>query len=498
MKTTRRNPLLWLFVFTLLVGWSCNDDDDMTEIVDPDLENLEIQDFIWGGLNIWYLWQPNVANLADDRFSTEEEYLQFLNSEPVPEDFFESLLFQRGIVDIDSYIVDDYVALENSKVGISKSNGVDFGLARISSNSNDILGYVQYILPNSDASDKDIRRGDIFIEVNGAQLTIENYRDLLFSDNDTYTLGLADVENGVLVPNGRNIELTKFEYNENPVYIQKTFEEAGRRIGYFMYNRFSGSYDDELNAVFDAFQSEGITDLILDLRYNPGGFGYVSEYLGSMITGQFAGEIFSRDQWNPKIQAEFDAFDEELSIQRFPDKFRNGTPFTSLNLNKVHIIVTGSSASASELLIAALSPYIQVTTVGSKTYGKYTGSITLYDSEEYFNKEGINPNHFYAMQPLVLEYTNSLGENGKDGYDPDIERREDITDMGVLGDRNEALLSTAMSDILGTPAKFEDFKISDFEIVGQSKYFTPSGTNLFIDRPDLFKASSDIRKKQSK
>mgnify|MGYP001812103076 FL=1 len=107
MITTRRNPLIWLFVFVLFLGWSCNDDDDMTEIVDPDLETLEIQDFIWGGLNIWYLWQPNVANLADDRFSSEEEYVEFLNSEPVPEELFESLLFQRGIVDIDSYIVDE-------------------------------------------------------------------------------------------------------------------------------------------------------------------------------------------------------------------------------------------------------------------------------------------------------------------------------------------------------------------------------------------------------
>lgn len=495
MITTRRNPLIWLFVFVLFLGWSCNDDDDMTEIEDPDLETLEIQDYIWGGLNIWYLWQPNVANLADDRFSTEEEYVEFLNSEPVPEDFFESLLFQRGIVDIDSYIVDDYVALENSKVGISKSNGVDFTLFRISSNSNDLLGSVQYISPDSDASGKDIRRGDIFIEVDGTQLTIENYRDLLFSDNDTYTLGLADVANGTLVPNGRSVELTKFEYNENPVYIYKTFEEGGRKIGYFMYNRFSGTYEQEMNQVFNFFQVEGITDLILDLRYNPGGFGYISEYLGSMITGQFEGEIFSRDKWNPRIQAEFDAFDEELTIQRFPGKFRNGSDFTSLNLNKVHIIVTGSSASASELLIAALSPYINVTTVGSKTYGKYTGSITLYDSDEYFNKEGVNPNHFYAMQPLVLEYTNSQGENGKDGYDPDIERREDITNMGVLGDRNEPLLNTAMSDILGSPAKFENFKIPNFDVVSHSKLFTPAGNYLFIDRPELSEASKELRKR---
>lgn len=493
MKKDSKLYIALSIAFTLFLTWSCNDEGDITEIGGPGQESIEIQDFIWGGLNIWYLWQPNVADLADDRFSSQEEYIEFLSSEPVPEDFFESLLFQRGIVDIDSRIVDDYVELENSKVGISKSNGVDFGLARISSGSNDILGYVQYILPNSDASTKDIKRGDIFTKVNGTQLTIDNYRDLLFSDNDTYTLGLADIQGGALVSTGQSVELTKSEYNENPIYIQKVFEEGGKKIGYFMYNRFSGSYDDQLNAVFAEFKSEGISDLILDLRYNPGGFGYVARYLGSMITGQFAGEIFSRNQWNPKIQAEFVDFDEELVIDRFPSKFSNGTDINSLNLNRVHIIVTGSSASASELIIAALSPYINVTTIGSKTYGKYTGSITLYDSED-FTKDGVNPNHFYAMQPLVLEYTNSLGENGKDGYDPDIERREDISNMGILGERNEPLLNIAINDIIGAPAKFEDVKMPDFEVFSNSKLFTPAADNLFVELPAAIKAGTHLSK----
>lgn len=489
------NPFYSIFILLSLVFvWSCNDDDDITEIVDPSLENLEIQDFIWGGLNLYYLWQPNVANLADNRFNSESEYVEFLSSEPVPEDFFESLLFQRGVIDRDSWIVDDYVELENSFVGISKSNGVDFGLARISDVSNDILGYVRYIMPNSDATGKDIRRGDLFTQVNGTQLTIDNYRDLLFSEDDTYTLSLASVENGALVPNGRSVQLTKFEYNENPILIRKTFNEGGKRIGYLMYNSFSGGYDTEMNAAFADFKSEGITDLILDLRYNGGGFGYVAQYLGSMVTGQFTGEIFSKDKWNPKIQAEFEAFDEELLIERFPGKLRNGDDIVSLNLNQVHVIVTGRSASASELIIAALKPYIGVTTIGSKTYGKYTGSVTLYDSEN-FTKDNVNPNHFYAMQPIVLEYTNSVGENGRDGYDPDIERNENITDLGVLGDRNEPLLSTTINNITGAAAKFDDSKIPVFELISNSKLFTPMADRLIIDKPEFQQALKGLRKK---
>ena len=166
----------------------------------------------------------------------------------------------------------------------------------------------------------------------------------------------------------------------------------------------------------------------------------------------------------------------------------------SLNLNQVHIIVTGSSASASELIIAALEPYIGVTTIGTKTYGKYTGSVTLYDSENY-TKENVNPDHFYAMQPIVLEYTNSIGQNGKDGYDPDIERSENITDLGVLGDRNEPLLSTAIDNITGAAAKFQDSKIPVFELISNSKLFTPMADRLIIDKPEFQEALKGLRKK---
>ncbi len=155
-----------MLALVLFLGWSCNDEDDI-------VDGVEIQDFIWNGMNVFYLWQPNVPNLADDRFGgpSDPEYLQFLASEPDPEDFFEGLIYNRQTVDFWSWIVDDYIELENSFAGISKSNGVDFGLARIS-NSNDLVGYVRYIMPNTDASNKDIRRGDAFTRVNGTPMTI--------------------------------------------------------------------------------------------------------------------------------------------------------------------------------------------------------------------------------------------------------------------------------------------------------------------------------------
>ena len=323
---------LYLLLFGLLSLslLNCSDDpvDEQPGGVDPDPDpdptpvNVEVQDFIWSGMNIFYLWQENVNNLADDRFADEEEYVAFLASEPDPVQFFEDLIYNRTTVDFWSWIVDDYIELENSFAGISKSNGVDFGLVRFSGSDN-IFGYVRYIMPDSDASDKNIERGDIFTEVNGIQLNIDNYRALLFGENDTYTLNIAEIRDGTVVSTGETVELTKFEYTENPILITKVFEEGGQRIGYLMYNGFTRGFDDELNEAFLQFKNEGVTDLVLDFRYNPGGSVSTAVALGSMVTGQFEGQVYSKEQWNSKIQAELERTRPEWLVNNFSDELSN-------------------------------------------------------------------------------------------------------------------------------------------------------------------------------
>ncbi len=99
-----------------------------------------------------------------------------------------------------------------------------------------------------------------------------NYADLLFGDNDTYTLDMADISGSDLTPNGKEVTLTKeADLVEHPVYIAKSFNISGHQIGYLMYNQFTNEYDNELNDAFGQLKSEGVTDLVLDLRYNPGG-----------------------------------------------------------------------------------------------------------------------------------------------------------------------------------------------------------------------------------
>ncbi|WP_343616433.1 S41 family peptidase [Flavobacterium sp.] len=450
MKTILKSVLLlFLLAFSLQ---SCEDQDDVESPAD-----LQINDFIWKGLNQFYLWQPDVPNLADDRFSTQNDLNSFLRGYSDPEDLFQNLLykpiskFPKGqAVDRFSWIVEDYSVLEQELQGTSKNDGVDYRLSYKPNSTTELVGFVRYILPNSNASTKNIKRGDLFTGVNGTQLTVSNYQSLL--NADSYTLNMATYDGSTVKTNGVTVPLVKTTLDENPVFINKVIVSGSHKIGYLMYNGFYSNYDAQLNSAFASLKGEGITDLVLDLRYNGGGSINTAARLASMITGQFKDKIFAKEKWNSKVNEFYENEDPESLNVRFVDKI-DGAAINSLNLNKIYIITTDGTASASELVINGLVPYISVIQIGETTVGKNVGSVTLYDSPT-FGKANRNLNHKYAMQPLVLKIVNAndFGEY-TDGLKPTYEQLEYITNMGVLGDASEPLLNLAISKITGSAAK---------------------------------------------
>ncbi|WP_149206342.1 S41 family peptidase [Flavobacterium johnsoniae] len=448
-------PILKSILFLCLLSFflqSCEDEDDVRTPA-----QLQVNDFVWKGLNELYLWQGDVANLADDRFSSQEELNSYLEGYSNPEDLFQDLLnkpvskYPSNAIDRFSWIVSDYTVLEQELGGITKNNGVDFRLTRVAEGSNDVVGYVRYIIPNSDASSKAIKRGDFFTSVNGTKLTVSNYKSLLV-DPDSYTLDFADYNGTAFVLNGKSVALTKTVLEENPILINKVINSGGHKIAYLMYNGFYAEYDSKLNQAFQGFKNEGATDLVLDLRYNGGGSVRTSTRLASMITGQFEGKIFSKRQYNFKQMAGMTAEDLEVLNERFV-KDIDGTPVNSLNLSTVYILTTSSTASASELIINGLKPYINVVQIGETTTGKNVGSVTLYDSPT-FTKRNVNPNHKYAMQPLVFKISNAsdFGDYTQ-GLVPTYVQLEYLRSYGVLGDTAEPLLNMAISKITGAAAK---------------------------------------------
>lgn len=448
-------PILKSLLLLCLLAFcfqSCEDEDDVAAPA-----KLQVNDFIWRGLNTFYLWQADVPNLADDRFASPEELYSYLDNYSDPKELFQDLLnkpvskYPSNAIDRFSWIVEDYTVLEQQLNGITKNNGVDFMLTRVAAGSNDVVGYVRYIIPNSDASNKAIKRGDLFTSVNGTKLTVSNYQSLLLG-SDNYTLDLADKNGSSFVLNGKSVALTKTILEENPILISKVINSGGHKIGYIMYNGFYNEYDARLNDAFGVLKTQGATDLVLDLRYNGGGSVRTATRLASMITGQFDGKIFSKRQYNFKRMAGMNAETLETLNERFVNNI-DGAAVNSLNLSTVYVITTESTASASELVINGLKPYINVVQVGETTIGKNVGSITLYDSES-LGKIKVNPNHKYAMQPLVFKITNAADFGDyTGGLVPTYLQEEHFSSYGVLGDISEPLLNLAISKITGAAAK---------------------------------------------
>jgi len=500
---------LLTFIF-LLTLFNCSNDDDSVSNITPD-ENQndntpeeitfdEINDFVWRGMNFIYVYKDRIINLANDRFTSEEDYANYLNNFDTPEDLFESLLYLPESVDEFSAINSNYVELEQSLQGITLNNGMEFGLVRFS-NSDNIFGYVRYVLPNSSAATQGVTRGMLFTQVNGIDLTVSNFIDLLFGSDNSYTITLADYNessNSISTNPNNTITLSKEVISENPIHINDVLEVNGTKIGYLMYNGFRSSTASlsELNGVFADFNSQNIDDLVLDLRYNGGGSVLSSIYLSSMITGQFTGETFFTEQWNNDFQTAIQDQNPDALINPFVDEMvlrdSNGDitlqePINSLGLQRVFILTTTSTASASELVINGLDSHIEVIQIGEQTRGKPQASITIYDSENFL-REGANPNHTYALQPLVYEAANSDGfSQYYDGLPPSIgfEVNEDIVNLGELGNPSEPLLERAIMEITGSARFFNNISSSnnDFEIIPDQNFKPKYSQEMFDEFP---------------
>lgn len=486
MKISHIIPLLLTVGITFT---SCQKDEEALTSMSPSEEeknvkeeygDIEVEQFVYRGMNDIYLYKAEVPVLADGYFSDSDQKNNYLASFGSPESLFEDLKWAQ---DRFSFITDDYIALEEQFKGISSSiAGMEFGLGRISG-TNYIFGYLQYILPGTSAEEAGLTRGTVFTEVNGQKITLDNFSNLM---QGTFTINTGKVENGTIVLSDKTVTLHESTYTANPVFIAKTLDVSGRKVGYLMYNSFIGDFDDELNAAFGSFQAEGIRDLVLDLRYNGGGSVESAVDLASMITGQFEGKVFMKEQWNEEYQKYFEAENPERLLNRFNPVIRTQEAINSLNLNKVYVITTARTASASELVINGLEPYIDVVQVGESTTGKFQASVTLYDSED-FGREGASENHLYAIQPLVFKSANAEGKSDYiNGLSPDVGISEDLNDLGVLGDPTEPLLEAALNHMTGkaqTTKSAEAKRAAEkFQIVGQSGMKDPFYQEMYTEK----------------
>lgn len=430
---------------------SCFEDRD-----DNLIAASEINDFVWKGMNLVYLYKSEIPDLANNRFTSLEQYNDYLNSYSTPESLFESLIFDRQNVDRFSVIIPNYIQFLQQQEGTSLNNGADFLFYLEPGSQTNVFGVVRLVFEGSPAAQAGLQRGQIFNAINGTKLTVNNLNNLL--NPDSYTLNFADyndngtpdVADDTIESNGESMTLTKINFTRNPVVTTEIINLNNANIGYLHYTGFNNNFETQLNSAFASFAGANVQHLVIDLRYNPGGVINTAARLASMITGQFNGQVFSKLFYNEDLQSNNTDFN-------FATTITGGAAINSLNLDKVYVLTSSRSASASELLINSLRPYIEVVQIGDVTAGKTQASITIFDSPDLSINE-VNPSHTYAMQPLIaISVNKDEVEVPPSGIVPNIQLRESPSNLGVLGDINEPLLAAALADISGLGRSFPIF-----------------------------------------
>jgi C-terminal processing protease CtpA/Prc len=456
LKMSRKILFVFIVASALITG--CKDDP----IPEPEPEKekasaltIKVNQFFKDVMEDVYLWYNTLPNID-------------INYEFDSEAYFDKLLYSE---DNWSFVTDDVEALEGSFEGKETSYGWSLAFWWADQQKVNIVALVEYVYPNTPAAIAGFKRGDIIHKLNGTDITINNYMQLLTSASLSCVFG-QDSENGII--NSKTASLSALELNLNPVQFTNIIEHGGKKIGYLFYAQYIGNYITSLDTVIQYFMANQVTDVVLDLRYNPGGGTDAAQHLCSslapldVVNGQ---KTLVKFQWNDKYQ---DYWQSKNATDQLGINFINTVP-NKMGLNKLWIITGKGTASASELTITGLKPYMTVTTVGETTYGKYTASITLkpedfYESASYY-KEIDN----WAVQPIILKYANSQGVTDfKDGFTPDIAVEDDLLSTYQLGDKREAKLKKAIESITGVEvqATKSAVKPSGFTVIdrGFSKY----------------------------
>lgn len=496
------NKLLIIFGTALLIN-SCSREGDLESNLLGSTSAAPPNDFVWKGLNSWYFWQKDVPMLGDSYFKNSKEYANFVNSNK-PDDLFYNLLYDYPKKDRFSWIVPDYKVLIAQFNGVTKSSGMDVSLYLKDNGGSNVVAIINYIVPNSPAAAAGLKRGDVLSAVNGVALNTNNYRNLF---NDQFTVTVAQnvsvTDSGILTDGvAKTATINAVVLEENPVAYYEAKTYGAKKVAYLVYNGFQSNYNDELNAAFAKMKQDNVTDLVLDLRYNGGGSVETAVALGQMVTGQFTGNPYVFLDFNSKHSqySERDNLTTTVNTYSFASGSSQSTGsenINSLNLNKVYVLTSSGSASASELTIQGLKAYIEVVTIGSETYGKFVGSITLYDSptSDFTNVNSRNTSHTWAMQPITFSYFNGKRQENPitGGIKPDysLAPANNFGKLKEFGDVSaDMALAKALELITGAPVnkmKQENLVSPKMKFLGSNSTLTQFGAELYLENPGRFR-----------
>ena len=342
-------------------------------------------------------------------------------------------------------------------------------------NSNAVVGFITYTYPDSPAQKAGLKRGDVIMQVNGKEMNTDNYYQALFASSSV-EVGVGRIVNQQYTPVEKTATMTAVSMYEDPIILSKVFDCGGKKVGYLHYASFTFESSIGLHDVCRKFKAEGVSELILDLRYNGGGYVFTEEVLASMLAPEAevkAGSVFETEVWNDQYMAYYKQKGTDLNTyfrtefkQTHNNKMYNfNTSDANIGITKIYALVTEDSASASEAILVGLLPYMDIEIIGQQTHGKYCSGI-MWKGEDWFQDvvENYKDNNLdfaeknpqfadwkkyiadWGIYVMINRYGDKNGNNPcmPDGLTPDVTAADYFEEPYQLGDEREAMLHVAL------------------------------------------------------
>ncbi len=487
MKTTFAKYLSWalLLAVALLVG-AC----EPTPVPEPDPtdpEDVQVNKWTYQILSYYYLWNEEVKAIKP---AYETDYQSFLTNvlSAVKVNTLDGKVY-NGSRMFYSYISSAPVTRAGSftfapTYGMS-IRAYAFNIQTQTGTTLRYFARIQYVTPNSPAAQAGLKRGDWIGRIDGKQILATNFSDInkLLPTNSSSVKVLKcsftanATGDGVIFKEeaeNKAVTLTRATVEENPIHTHKVLTtNGGAKVGYLLFNQFKRGYDEsdlensdeyeqQLRTVFAEFKSAGVEELVLDLRYNGGGYVSTAQLLSSMIAPQ--SKLGSK--WlecRPNASRKSNWYNL-LAAAEVAD--------CNLSLPRLYVIASESSASASELMINNLRGLdVEVIHIGSKTEGKVVGMEVI---DHLFNStdKAIFGNYQYTIHPVTFRSYDAKGtsnyENGlipNHFYDEYMDEQSlRWIEWGELGDPSEPMLRIALDKIDGVATTLSASRVGKIDV----------------------------------